>query len=81
MSTPAPALDLDAALEVLEEMRDTDAQWQRYLAAVTDADGDIDPERYEDYEKTKLDHGWDLVTLMSDWVARLTASLAAPHAL
>jgi hypothetical protein len=75
MTLPAP--DLAAALEVLEEMRETDAQWQRELAAFTDPDGDIDPQLYQDYEKAKLDHGWDLVGSLTDWVARLTTALGA----
>jgi hypothetical protein len=78
MTTPAP--DLTALLEVLEEMRDTDAQWQRDLAAYTGPDGDIDTERHEDYEKAKLDHGWDLVGSLTDWVARLATTLGAPDA-
>jgi hypothetical protein len=72
--------DLAAALEVLEEMSETDAQWQRELTAFTGPDGDIDPERYQDYDKAKLDHGWDLVGSLTDWVTRLAAALGAQDA-
>jgi hypothetical protein len=75
IASPTLALDLAAARGVLEEMRDTDAQWQRELATFTDADGDVDPQHYPDYEKAKLDHGWDLIGSLTDWVARLTTAL------
>jgi hypothetical protein len=80
MTAPAPAPALAAALEVLEEMSDTDAQWQRELAWYTGPDGDIDPEHYQSYEKAKLDHGWDLVGSLTDWVARLATALGAQDA-
>jgi hypothetical protein len=77
VNQPAPVLDVDTMREIAEEMRETDAQWQRELAAFTDPDGDIDPQLYQDYEKAKLDHGWDLVGSLTDWVARLTTALSA----
>ncbi len=79
MNQPAPALDMDAAREVAQEMRESDADWQRTLAYYTAADGEIDPELYPDYEKAKLDHGWDLAGELSDWAARLTAALGNPN--
>lgn len=78
MNHPAPALDLDAVREVAQEMRESDADWQRTLASYTGADGDIDPDLYADYEEAKLDHGWDLVGSLTDWAARLTGALTAP---
>ncbi len=78
MNQPNPALDLDAAREIARQMRESDADWQRTLASYTGADGEIDPQRYADYEKAKLDHGWDLVGSLTDWSARLTAALGAP---
>jgi hypothetical protein len=60
-------------------MRESDADWQRTLAYYTAADGEIDPQLYADYEKAKLDHGWDLVGELTDWAARLTAALGTPH--
>jgi hypothetical protein len=73
MTTPTP--DLAAARDVLEQMRESDAAWQHTLSTFTDPDGDIDPEHHAAYESAKIDHGWDLVTDLTDWVTRLTNAL------
>jgi hypothetical protein len=79
VNQPAPVLDVDTVREIAEEMRESDADWQRTLAFYTGADGAIDPQLHADYEKAKLDYGWDLVGSLTDWSARLTAALDAPH--
>lgn len=73
MTIPTP--NIPAALEVLQEMRESDGDWQRTLTTYTDSDGDIDTEHLAGYESAKLDHGWDLVTDLTDWVTRLTNAL------
>lgn len=70
------AFNRDAALAVLADMAETDAQWEREFALFTGRDGDVDPERYSEYDESKLDYGWELVDQLPGWVTRLTAALA-----
>lgn len=73
---PASIPDITAAREVLAQMRETDADWRRALASYTNAEGEIDPERYHAYDTAKLDHGWDLVDRLPGWIDRLAAALS-----
>jgi len=78
MQNPTP--DINAVLELLEEMTDTDAQWQRTRALYTYPDGAVQAGFHREHEAAKVRQGWDLVGILPEWIAALTAALAGEDA-
>jgi hypothetical protein len=69
---PAP----DAIAVVIAAMEHHDRAWQRELADLRTADGEIDQDRQGEYEQSKDDHAWPVLESLPDWIAALKTATA-----
>lgn len=75
-----PRFDRAAVASVVRAMEHYDTVWHNELAEYLTVDGDVDERRQGEYERAKDDHAWPVLESLPDWIALLTAALAAETA-